>query len=57
LQYSVDGHTKALDALNRAIEIDPTYGLAYAGIADAYTTADDWLLPPSEALTKAKGGR
>ena len=54
LQYSPDGHTKALEHLNRAIEIDPTYALAYAGIADAYTTADDWLLPPSEALSKAK---
>jgi len=54
LQYTVDGHTKALEHLNRAIAIDPTYALAYAGIADAYTTADDWLLPPSEALSKAK---
>jgi serine/threonine-protein kinase len=54
LQYSLDGHNKALEHLNRAIAIDPTYALAYAGIADAYTTADDWLLPPSEALSKAK---
>jgi serine/threonine protein kinase len=54
LQYSAADHTKALEHLNRAIEIDPTYALAYAGIADAYTTADDWLLPPSEALSKAR---
>jgi serine/threonine protein kinase/TolB-like protein len=54
LQYSPDAHTKALEHLNRAIAVDPTYALAYAGIADAYTTADDWLLPPSEALSKAK---
>lgn len=54
LQFSLEGHNKALEHLNRAIAIDPTYALAYAGIADAYTTADDWLLPPSEALSKAK---
>jgi serine/threonine protein kinase/tetratricopeptide (TPR) repeat protein len=54
LQFTPDGHQKALEHLNKAIEIDPTYALAYAGIADAYTTVSDWLLPPSEALTKAK---
>jgi eukaryotic-like serine/threonine-protein kinase len=54
LQFSVESHTRALEHLNRAIEIDPTYALAYAGIADAYTTADDWLLPPTDALSKAR---
>lgn len=54
LQYSAEGHKKALEHLNKAIEIDPTYALAYAGVADAYTTVSDWLLPPSEALSKAK---
>ncbi len=54
LQYSAEGHKKALEHLNTAIEIDPTYALAYAGIADAYTTASDGLLSPREALTKAK---
>ncbi|CAN5439571.1 hypothetical protein BH10ACI2_BH10ACI2_08060 [soil metagenome] len=54
LQYSPEGHKKALEHLNKAIEIDPTYALAFAGLADAYTTASDGLLPPREALTKAK---
>jgi len=54
LQYTPDGHKKALEHLNKAIEMDPTYALAYAGLADAYTTASDGLLPPREALTKAK---
>ena len=54
LQYTLDGHKKALEHLNAAVGIDPTYALAYAGIADAYTTASDTLLPPREALTKAK---
>lgn len=54
LQYTPDGFKKSLEHLNRAVEIDPTYALAYAGIADAYTAASDWILPPREALTKAK---
>jgi serine/threonine protein kinase len=54
LQYSADGHKKALEHLNKAIEIDPTYALAYAGIADAYTTVSDWFMSPREALSKAK---
>ncbi|MBX7171820.1 MAG: protein kinase [Pyrinomonadaceae bacterium] len=54
LQYSAEGHKKALEHFNKAIEIDPTYALAYAGIADAYTTASDVILSPREALTKAK---
>ncbi|HRH41911.1 MAG TPA: protein kinase [Pyrinomonadaceae bacterium] len=54
LQYSAEGHKKALEHLNKAVEIDPTYALAYAGIADSYTTASDTILSPREALTKAK---
>lgn len=54
LQYSFEGHKKALEHLNKAIEIDPTYALAYAGVADAYTTASDTFLSPREGLSKAK---
>lgn len=54
LQFTLAGYHKALEHLNRAIEIDPTYALAYAGVADAYTTASDWQLSPREALAKAK---
>jgi eukaryotic-like serine/threonine-protein kinase len=54
LQYTADSHKRALEHLGKAIEIDPTYALAYAGVADAYTTASDGLLSPREALTKAK---
>jgi len=44
---------KAIDYFNRAIANDPGYALAYAGLADAYTTESDWLLPPRDALPKA----
>jgi len=54
LQYTPDGFTQAVTHLNRAIAMDPTYALAYAGLADANTTASEWLLPPREAMAKAK---
>jgi len=51
--FTQDGMYKAIDYFNRAITEDPGYALAYAGVADAYTTESDWLLPPREALPKA----
>jgi TolB-like protein/DNA-binding winged helix-turn-helix (wHTH) protein/Tfp pilus assembly protein PilF len=51
--FTPDGMYKAIDDFNRAITEDPGYALAYAGLADAYTTESDWLLPPREALPKA----
>jgi DNA-binding winged helix-turn-helix (wHTH) protein/TolB-like protein/Tfp pilus assembly protein PilF len=54
LQYTPEGFKKAIENLNAAITADPTYALAYAGLADAYTAASEWLLPPREALSKAK---
>lgn len=54
LQYTPEGNRQAIIELNEALRIDPTYALAWAGLADAYTAASDWLLPPREALSKAK---
>jgi DNA-binding winged helix-turn-helix (wHTH) protein/TolB-like protein/Tfp pilus assembly protein PilF len=51
--FTREGMNKAIDYFNRAIGDDPGYALAYAGLADAWTTASDWLLPPREALPKA----
>jgi len=53
-RFTPEGLTKAIAYFNRAIELDPGYALAYAGLADAYTTASDWVLPPREALLKAE---
>lgn len=53
-RFTPDGLQKAIEYFNRAIELDPGYALAYAGLADAYTTASDWVLPPREALPKAE---
>ncbi len=46
---------KAISYLQQAIEIDPSYALAYAGLADAYRAlAIAGEMPPAEFLPKAK---
>jgi tetratricopeptide (TPR) repeat protein len=52
-----EGLKKAIDYFNEAIENDPSYAHAYAGLADSYALMGDWeygLLPPTEAFPKAK---
>jgi len=52
-----DGLKKAVDYFNQAIEKDPTYAQAYAGLSDSYALMGDWeysLLAPAEAFPKAK---
>ena len=53
-QWTVDGFTRALDAFHRAIAIDPTYALAYAGQADAYYRATTIHLTPQEGVPRAR---
>jgi serine/threonine protein kinase/Tfp pilus assembly protein PilF len=52
---SESGLLKALDYYEQAIDKDPTYALAYAGLAETYMPLGfyGWL-PPREALPKAK---
>jgi TolB-like protein/Tfp pilus assembly protein PilF/tRNA A-37 threonylcarbamoyl transferase component Bud32 len=46
---------KALEYFQEAIENDPTYALAYSGLADTYIVlADNIFIPASEAFPKAK---
>lgn len=48
---------KAIDYFNQAVEKDPKYAEAYAGLADSYALAGDWqysLMAPKDALPKAK---
>ena len=46
---------KGLQYLQQAIEIDPNYALAYAGLADSYSyLVNRRFLPPREAYPKAR---
>lgn len=53
-RFTRQGLYQAIEYFNRAIARDPNYALAFAGLADAYTTASDWVLPPRQALPKAE---
>lgn len=44
----------SIEFFNRAIEKDPSYAAAYAGLADSYWALADWSFPPKEAMPKAK---
>jgi TolB-like protein/DNA-binding winged helix-turn-helix (wHTH) protein/Tfp pilus assembly protein PilF len=46
---------KAIDYFQQAIELDPKYALAYAGVAEAYDKAYFFIeLPPQETIAKEK---
>ena len=52
---SGEGFPKALEYYQRALELDPNYALAYAGIADYHVSVASWgLEAPTEAWPKAK---
>src|SRR6266567_2201346 len=44
---------KSIEYFNQAIEIDPNFALAYAGLSDCYVVPANHL-PPREAMPKAK---
>ncbi len=49
-QYTRDGIETAIGHFRRAIELDPNYALAYAGIVDCYLRLATNYLPPEDAL-------
>ena len=49
---TVDGLEKAVDYFQQAIQKDPNYALAYAGLADAYLLNN--VLPPKETAARAR---
>jgi len=51
-----DGLRKGAEYFRQAIDIDPTYALAYAGLADAYAFLGlHRVIPPHDVLPKARG--
>jgi eukaryotic-like serine/threonine-protein kinase len=53
---SEEGHNKAIEYFQRAIEKDATYALAYSSLADSYSAGLGGLslVPPKEAYPRAK---
>jgi serine/threonine protein kinase/tetratricopeptide (TPR) repeat protein len=49
-----DSVKSSIEYFRQAIEKDPSYALAYAGLADAYSSASEAYLPPKEVMPKAK---
>jgi TolB-like protein len=51
-----DGYTRAIEHFQRAIQLDPNFGPAYAGLADAYAllgSMADKTTPRSQAMSAA----
>jgi eukaryotic-like serine/threonine-protein kinase len=53
-QYTEDGWRKALEYFNQALAIDPDYAQAWAGLADTYYQLSSLVLPPAEAIPRAR---
>ena len=52
---TVEGLNKGISYFNEAVEKDPSYALAYVGLADSYSLLSDYDgLPPEEAYPQAK---
>jgi TolB-like protein/DNA-binding winged helix-turn-helix (wHTH) protein len=53
-KYDEEGFKRGLESFKQAIDLDPNYALAYAGLADAYYGLSNLYLPPAEAMPKAR---
>jgi len=53
-RYSAKGLKKAIEHFQQAIEIDPTYALAYAGLADCYYRLSNTYMKPTQAMPRAR---
>jgi TolB-like protein len=53
-KFDLISSKKAAEYFAQAIEIDPTYAVAYAGLADAYYRLSNVYAPTREAMPKAK---
>lgn len=50
-----EGMLRAVDAFQHAVDLDPTYAAAYAGLADAWQLLPDYAdVPAREGLARAK---
>jgi adenylate cyclase len=53
-KYSAAGWTSSIRYYEQALKLDPTYALAYCGLADTYAYMGGVLMPSKEAVVKEK---
>ncbi len=53
-QFTTEGLKKGIEHMNRAVEADPAYALAHAGLSASYFDASNIVFPADEALPKVK---
>jgi DNA-binding winged helix-turn-helix (wHTH) protein/tetratricopeptide (TPR) repeat protein len=53
-KYTKEGVVRSIEYYQQAIDTDPVYALAYAGLAEAYYALSTTHLPPREAMPKAR---
>ncbi len=53
-KYTPEEMKQGIKFFWQAIDLDPTYALAYAGLADCYYRLSNLFLPPREAMPKAR---
>jgi DNA-binding winged helix-turn-helix (wHTH) protein/TolB-like protein/Flp pilus assembly protein TadD len=53
-KWTQEGFQKGIEYFKQAIALDPTYALAYAGLADSYYGQSNIGVPPREALPQMK---
>ncbi|HQR33635.1 MAG TPA: protein kinase [Blastocatellia bacterium] len=53
-QFTTEDLKKGIELMNRAVEADPTYALAHAGLSASYYNASNFIFPPDEAMPKVK---
>ena len=53
-KFSTEGLTKSAEYFERAVQADPTYALAYSGLADAYINLGVDHVSPTSVMAKAR---
>jgi TolB-like protein len=53
-RYDASDFHLALDYFQEAVRQDPTYALAYAGLADGYYGLSNWVMPPNEVMPRSR---
>jgi TolB-like protein len=56
IKRTIEGMKKGAEYFQRAIDLDPGYALAYAGLADCYIMLSSYIaIPPRDGYAKARG--